>query len=498
MMHKKYNPEIISLQEDLRNNLLLVVVEFEIPEAQVSLDREKKINNLIDTLQNTVKDTLEAEHFKNYKYFISIIFHIIQWTNKEFTGRAGGDANLKAAKLHANQINLAKFNYPESFTNKITNWLISVASLADVFEAKTILIEFSAIGFPILFTQDYDSYASFKGNKQPEDETKDDITLVSIEFSIDSEPWANPQLLKPQEIYSIKGKVRINEWPKGYNQLFLMPVSARSNALFELVLPPIEKTDDSEIEVKGQIVFKYPQHSFDESMAIKLLTYFQGHSDRRFPTIIGYDQLIAKVLDPNAVHFLTGFKSMNKVVFDIVNDIQQETDSISKEELHDFSLLLSAILNYQGFCSQQGVYKKIDNISEDLFRDNMIQHLIGMPYIGENLNKEAHLSGGRVEIGYKGMIAELKVEKVISDRNKVITKYSKQPVAYASGNVKQLSILCILDLTKKILPPATPQNNVLLVSPEIHGFQEGKAPYPSKQVVVIFDGNTIKPSDYSK
>ena len=84
----------------------------------------------------------------------------------------------------------------------------------------------------------------------------------------------------------------------------------------------------------------------------------------------------------------------------------------SKEELYDFSLLLSSILNYQGFCLQQGVYKNIDNISEDVFRDNMIQHLISMYYIGENINKEAHLSGGRVEIGYKGIIAELKVEKI--------------------------------------------------------------------------------------
>lgn len=498
MIHKKYNPELIDLQEDLRNNLLLAITEFEIPEAQVCLDREKKINELIEALQNIVKDALETEHFKNYKYFISIIFHIIQWANKEFTGQAGGDANLKAAKLHANQINLSKFNYPESFINKITNLLVSVTALADVNEAKATLIEFSTISFPLLFTQNYDSYASFKGNKQPEEKTKDEITLISIEFSIDSEPWANPQLLKPQEIYSIKGKIRINEWPKGYNQLFLMPVSAQSNVLFELILPPIDKTSDSEIEVKGQIVFKYPQHSFDESMAIKLLPYFQGNIDRRFPTIIGYDQLIAKVLDPNAVDFLTGFKGMNKAVFDVLANIQKETDTISKEELYDFSLLLSSILNYQGFCLQQGVYKNIDNISEDVFRDNMIQHLISMYYIGENINKEAHLSGGRVEIGYKGIIAELKVEKIISARDKIIAKYSKQPVAYASGNAKQLSILCVLDLTKKILPPAAPQNNVLLVTPQVHGFQQGTASYPPKQVVVIFDGNTIKPSDYSK
>ncbi|UPZ17809.1 hypothetical protein [Flavobacterium humidisoli] len=498
MIEKKYNPELVDFQEDLRNNLLLVSTEFEISETEICLEREKKIITLIEALQRITKDSLEEEYFKNYKYFISVLFHIIKWANKEFTGKAGGDANLKAAKLHANQINLSKFNYPESFIENIKDWLTSVASLADVNDAKTVLAEFSTIIFPMLFTQDYDAYARFRGNQQPEYGSKEEIILVSIEFSIDSEPWANPQILKPQEIYGIKGKIRVNEWPKGYSQLFLMPVSAQNNSLFELILPPIDKTADPEIEVRGQIVFKYPQHSFDESMAVKLLAYFQGSNERLFPTIIGYDQLIAKVLDPNAVHFLTGFKGMNKAVFDVLETIQNEAGTIDKEELYDFSLLLSSILNYQGFSLQQGIYKNIDNISEDIFRDNMIQHLIGMHYIGENLNKEAHLAGGRVEIGYKGIIAELKVEKVISDRDKIIAKYSKQPVAYASGNAKQLSILCVLDLTKKILPPAAPQNNVMVVTPDVHGFQNGRISYPSKQVVVIFDGNTVKPSDYSK
>jgi hypothetical protein len=499
MIHKKYNPDLLELQEELRNNLLFVASTFDITSTELSLSREKKTDDLLEALQNAVINTAESEHFKNYKYLASVIFHIIKWANKEFSGIAGSEANLKAAKLNANQIDLTKFNYPETFIGKITNWLLTITSLTDINEAKSTLAEFSAIAFPMLFTQDYDSFGSLRnGNHESDNNITEEITLVSIEFSIDSEPWANPQLLKPQEIYSITGSIKVNKWPKGYDQLILAPVSAQTNSLFEFILPPITKSGNSEIQVKGQIVFKYPQHSFDESMAIKLLAYFQGKTDRHFPTIIGYDQLIAKVLDPNSAPFLVGFKGMNKAVFDIVMDIEKECDGIDKEELRNFSLLLSAILNYQGFCLQQGIYKNIDNILEDTFRDNMIQHLIGTPYIGEDLNKEAHLSGGRVEIGYKGLIAELKVEKLISDRDKMISKYEKQPVAYASGNAKQLSILCILDLTKKVLPPAAPQNNVFLNSPAVHGFEKETARYPAKQVVVIFDGNTIKPSAYSK
>jgi hypothetical protein len=290
-----------------------------------------------------------------------------------------------------------------------------------------------------------------------------------------------------------------NYWPDGFDTLVLKPVSTSSNRWFELSLPVIKKSNQPEFDIVGHIVFKYPQSSIDEPISIRLLIYYQNNAGAtELPTIIGYDQLIVKILDPNSAKFLTGFKKMNKLVFDFENLIRKELTDIDKEELTDFSLLLSGILNYQGYCLQQGIYKDIGKVSEDEFRDKLIQHLIGLPYLGENIAKETHLAGGRVEIIYKGIIAELKVEKNISERDKLINKYGKQPVAYASGNSKQLSIICILDLTEKHLPPGTPQNSVKLITPKIHGFDSSKVEYPSKQVLVIIDGNTKKPSDYSK
>lgn len=80
----------------------------------------------------------------------------------------------------------------------------------------------------------------------------------------------------------------------------------------------------------------------------------------------------------------------------------------------------------------------------------------------------------------------------------MISKYTKQPVAYSSGNAKQLSILCILDLTEKKLPPGAPQNSVRLVEPKVHGFEDGNLENPSKVAFVVIDGNTKKTSEYSK
>jgi hypothetical protein len=321
--------------------------------------------------------------------------------------------------------------------------------------------------------------------------------IVSVEFTIDNEPWANPQLLKPTVMYTISGKIKVNYWPEGFEMLYLKPVSTQQAALYEFILPAVKKNADQ--TVSGQIVFKYPQHSFDDSFVIRLLAVFANSSgDQMFPTIIGYDQLIAKVLDPNAHYFLTGFKAMNKIVGDIALKIDKEIPKLDADEKNNFLHLLSGILNYQGFCLQQGIYKNEPNVSEDDFRDDLIQHLTGLPYIGENINKEAHLAGGRVEIGYKGNVAELKVEKALSDRRKIIEKYTSQGVAYSSANTKSLSILCVLDLSEKKQPVGPPQNNIFFTTPALHGFDDPSTAPPIRQVVVVIEGNTKKPSDYSK
>lgn len=99
-----------------------------------------------------------------------------------------------------------------------------------------------------------------------------------------------------------------------------------------------------------------------------------------------------------------------------------------------------------------------------------------------------------MEINYKGITAELKVEKYQSDREKIIEAHWPQATAYGSSVGKSLSILCVLDLVVKTRPSATPANNVFLREPVFHGFENNKPEAPSRIVIVFIDGNLQKPS----
>lgn len=498
--HRENSRELVNSQERLRKLLLTHFFEFDISDSSLIIDKENIINNEIMTLVKSTKSTDDESFFKSYQHIIASLFHIIKWGQKELSGEEGSSINYKAVRANIDQVDLAAFDHIPDFRKSMSDLVELINGLKKVKEIRTITDRFVQIPFPTFYQFQHQNN-KFDNHQFPRNDVsgKPEIFIISIQFTLDEEPWAHPQILKPEELYNIKGNLVLNKWPEGFNSLILKPVSTSSNNWFELSLPEISRENKLDYNITGQIVFKYPQSSFDEPIAIRLLAYFTNTEEKiEYPTLIGYDQLIAKVLDPNSTKFTTGFKKMNKAVFDITTQIEKELADIDKEEKDDFLHLLNGIINYQGFCLQQGIYKGVSKIKENDFRDKLIQHLIARPNLGENISKEAHLSGGRIEIDYKGIIAELKVETSISDRDKLIEKYGKQPVAYASGNTKQLSILCVLDLTEKKLPPAPPQNNIKLFTPKVHGFEDSDPDFPSRVVLIVIDGNTKNPSDYSK
>lgn len=500
MNYREYNSELIDAQIKLRALIINSFVEYNLGDIEGTLKNEEEIKSLLKKLIQKTKGTPDNGFFTNYNYLIKSLFFLIKWS-QNIMNAEDGSPQLKACITNIKQINFEYFNNTSKFKTDIFNLYESIIKLKEISDLGLIINSFLKIPFPTIFYfHIYQSPASRKDlEKNYEDEEKGEIVILSIQFTIDGEPWANPQILKPEELYSIDGQISLNKWPDDFDTLKLQPVSTSDNNWFNLSLPDVKNENATEYNISGHIIFKYPQSTFDKPISIRLLACFTNSSGNIvYPAIIGYDQLILKVLDPNSVYFPTGFKSMDKIVFDTVIKIEKQLPELNKVEKENFIKLLSGIVNYQGFCLQQGIYKEKRKVSEDEFRDNLIQHLIGNSYLGEEISKEAHVAGGRIEISFRGIIAELKVEYNISDREKLYEKYGKQPVAYASGNTKQLSILCILDLTEKVLPPAAPQNNISLLTPKVHGFENEQLDYPSKLVMIIIDGNTKKPSDYSK
>lgn len=500
MKHRYYSEKLVLIQENIRTELLNKLRIFDISKIESALVIKDSILQQINNITIDTENTKDEKFFANYKFILVSLFHLLEWGSKELKGIDNSNVSLNSSKVNIQQVDLEIFNYIPDFKNNIEELKQLILNTNIVNGIRTIINKFVTISFPTFYTFETKSHYAMRNVDMEEKEDEDvPVYMLSIQFTINNEPWANPQILQPERLYTIKGILSLNQWPVGFDTLILKPATTVENDWFSLSLPDIKRNNENEYKIDGHILFKYPQHSFEDSISIRLFGYFTNAiGDTEHPTLIGYNQLITKVLDPNSFHFPTGFNSMNRTLSDIAISIEKEIPDIDKKEKDDFLNLLSGVLNYQGFCAQQGIYKQKDSITENEFRDNLIQHLIANPHIGEEISKESHIAGGRVEISYRGIIAELKVENTISDRDKLFEKYGKQPIAYSSGNAKQLSIICILDLTEKRNPPAPLQNNIRMLTPELHGFENKEPEYVAKLVMVIIDGNTQNPSDYSR
>lgn len=501
MQQRRISAELIVLAIKFRKQLTNAFAACTTTTLDKTMAFKEEIMASIDSFQQMTGDNSDKTYYTSLQLFFKSLFQLIDALYLQVNGKPGFSELLAAAKLNAGlfdaSVNDIDGSRPSvmgmlSISSKIKN----VSAIQDVI---TLVKDASVIGFATYITSETDRWG--RNPKQKSDnqedlpEEKEKHLIISVRFYFDGEPWANPQVIKPNLRYNLSGELKLNEWPEGYDKLVLSPVTTSDDSHYVLSLPEIQYTSNGTIPIQGSIVVKYAQRSFEKPMAIKILARFMASEKiTLYPLIIGYDQLILKSLDSGSFPFPTGYSKLNEKAFEIITAVKQQLPALTDEELEHFHILLSGILNYQGYCAEFSEYKSVTTLSEDDFRDNMIRYLSASPELTSKITKEGQIAGGRVEIRFKEIIAELKVERTLSDREKSMAKYEKQPVAYASATSAQLSILCILDLTPKTRPPAMAVKNVFHRKVKVHGFSSDT---DATHVVVIFiDGNIPNPSSY--
>jgi len=496
--HRK-QVEVASLQNTIKEKLFSAYKDLDITNLDEALLIEKSIDEELGQILDILKDEKEENYFKAFYFLFKSLNHLFSWAQKELSGDDNALNEFKAAvnkSLVAKKM-LIKFDGRPSVI-KMNLLIEEISKCSDIFEVSNLAKQFCNIPLMVVHKIISDPFKYRKNiMSSTESEVDEKVEVVSALFYIEDEIWANPQILKPNINYNISGEIKVKNWKNSY-QLLLDSVSTTDDSWYILSLAKVLNVGENTFQIQGNIIFKYSQNFKDKPHSIKLLCTIQRNDGENFyPTLIGFDHLKVRILDKATFPYPTGYNKLNEKLFHLHHSLNTELPELDTKEVNDFFILLSNILNYQGYCNQYGIYKKTDKLLEDEFRDQLIQHLVAK--LGEEIHKEPHLAGGRVEILYRGISVELKVEKKISDRKKLKNKYGQQPLTYASATLKNLSILCILDLTKKDqLPQNLASENIFLIEPKFHGFNQKDYKTSSRLIMIVIDGNTINPSDYSK
>lgn len=259
-------------------------------------------------------------------------------------------------------------------------------------------------------------------------------------------------------------------------------------------------TDDvTEFNVQGHVEFRTAQSILSAPINILVRAIFLSSTDDsiRVPaTIVGYRHLPVKVSDPSRTWLLSKYPSIDARIAEVVEEITGSCPNLDSQHLDDFINLLGAVTNHMGRNLQRPIYKQGALINEAEFQTRILEDL--RIQLGEEVQEAPRQGGGPLDIRYRSVTLELKVEDTTKNRERIVKKYVAQPTQYSSASGSQLGIVCVLDQTDKNEPPASPQNNIIVTTPPVHGFEDSAPSFPTKMTVVIIDGNLRLPSDYSQ
>src|SRR5690606_25277571 len=115
----------------------------------------------------------------------------------------------------------------------------------------------------------------YKFHNNEKEIIKNEVYVLSLELYLKNNPWANPQILKPKELYTISGTVKLNKIPNGFKILRIQP-STTNSSIFELNIEAIDLTDNLNYQIKGNILFNFPQSDIEDLTSIKLIPYFSN------------------------------------------------------------------------------------------------------------------------------------------------------------------------------------------------------------------------------
>jgi hypothetical protein len=339
----------------------------------------------------------------------------------------------------------------------------------------------------------------------PRDETSDvDVApdpLLRVIVFLDNAPVASPQLLKAGLLYPLVLRVRGLTWPEEAQRLRLdvlttCPASEYAISSFVLEKPALIEDFEYNGELAGQIKFNSGQSSVLDDLVFEIRAAFElPDGDFREVPVIGHHALRLRVVDENQHPLMSGNRRLDRHTEELLMKVLKECPGV-RDELPDLFPMLQALGRLLATYAQEAVFKGRSDVSEAEFHRTVLRDLRFQ--LGQDVQEHPGQAGGITDIRYRGVIVELKVEKTNGDRQSICKSYTAQSAQYAGVEARQTSVVLVLDVTKKLLPPGDIRNDILLTDVATHGGDDSSKRFPSKAFIFVVNGNVKSPSSYSR
>lgn len=317
-----------------------------------------------------------------------------------------------------------------------------------------------------------------------------ELAVAFLEFAIDGRPAERIQWLAPQQTHDLRLAVKVSRWPDGAERMRLSPVSVEPTRTFELPVFEFEKPRGEPpylFNETGRMVLHTPQAMAARPYEFMYAAEFSPLECEQPLIVAGQRVLRLNGVDPRQ-NPITGYAGVDRKLLEVRDRLRKEP-RIPEQEIADTLQVLVVIGKLMGQAVQDALFP--EPLLEAPFQTLVRQWLRTSPFIGGELEEQAHAAGGRTDLSFRGVRIELKSERGSALTLDDCKQFAAQAGAYAVGTNRLLSVLCVLDATPKDTLPFPVEDGIQIVPVKT-------ATSPVYVVTCLVQGGLPKPSALSR
>jgi hypothetical protein len=309
--------------------------------------------------------------------------------------------------------------------------------------------------------------------------------VVHLRFDVDNRAVGWPLAVASGRAYQITVAARPDAWPDGAERLDIV-LEGAPGAL--LAMDPISITANSE---HGQtwMVANARMGPHDRVVLTPVAT-FVGPDLQQPAQVVGHRQLRVASLDPALLG--TGQPIVAQRIVELLAELDARIPGLPAGDRRDLVTLLDATAAFATLALERDDLVGID---ERTFQQKLKQAFVQDPRIGHDIAEGSRLGGGAVDLILRRINDELKVSHKsvdIADAERLVG----QPTQYGAGTDSPVSILTVLDDSRKLAPPGVLSNYMRWVLPQLHGVAQPAV--PSMVAVVIVTVGFRDPHEWTR
>lgn len=369
-------------------------------------------------------------------------------------------------------------------------------------DLAAILTAASRLPAPLLFIRSPGHSRGSGPWKPPADPESDSPTVAVALVSIDDKLLTGPAIVDPGLTHTLTLQVQTDPWPTWVERMDAELVSTLDDT--ELQRPALswqrhEHTGDPEtFEGTGSLHVRYAVPITQKAPPVLVRLMWRGTDEDGNPTskplaVAGHREFRVRPYDPTR-DATTQYQVFDAYLFSIYETLT--TAGIPPKHLQPLARLLNAISRIGLAMTWNKTYRRGQHVSERKFHDDIQAGLLADPTLEGRVERGTAHALGFLDTRHDGITAELKVARGQPVTPESATKYIGQPTQYAAADGVRVSILVILDMSKKILPIGTPENYLFVLGPKQHGMADPHS--PSFVVTLVINGNLPVPSSWSR